>query len=83
MQGKIRRWGKKVKKTKDGKYVDRYGIKIWSKTNEWLDVAQEIRQKNKNKVQGEIRECGKKVKRAKKREYMYRYRVQIWRSRNE
>ena len=43
MQGKTRKCGKKVKKTKDKKYVDRYGVKIWSKRNEWLDVMQEIR----------------------------------------
>ena len=46
MQGGIWECGKKVKKEKDGKYIDRCCVKIWSKTNEWLDVAQEIRQKN-------------------------------------
>ena len=43
MQGKICKDGKKVKKRKDGKYIDRCCVKIWSKMNEWLDVAQEIR----------------------------------------
>ena len=43
MQDKIKKYEKKVKKAKDGKYIDRYGVKIWSKRNKWLDVAQEIR----------------------------------------
>ena len=43
MQGKIRKCERKVKKAKDGQYVDRCCVKIWSKINEWLDVAQEIK----------------------------------------
>ena len=46
MQGSINEGGKKVKKQKWLKYIDRYYVKIWSKMNEWLDVAQEIRQKD-------------------------------------
>ena len=43
MQDEIRKCGKKVKKTKDGKYVNRYGVKIWSETDEYLKIVQEIR----------------------------------------
>ena len=57
-------------------------LKFERSRNEWLDVGQEIRPKNKNEVQDEIWECGKKVKRAKKKEYIYKYRVKIWRSKN-
>ena len=43
MQDEMWECGKKVKKAKDGKYVNRYGVKIWSQTNKYLNIAQEIR----------------------------------------
>ena len=43
MQGGIWECGKKVKKQKWLKYIDGCYVKIWSKTNEWLDIVQEIR----------------------------------------
>ena len=43
MQDEIKKGRQKVKKVKDGKYIDRCGVKIWSDMDDWLDVAQNIR----------------------------------------
>ena len=43
MQGEISKDGKKVKEKKDGQYIDRCCVKIWSKINKWFNVAQEIK----------------------------------------